>query len=223
MRLGWKCLSALAILAAAGTARADESYYLLMFASQRSPNWARHAHSFATFVKVTRDGAAGPAQVEAHTISWLPKNLHIKIFNFLPQTGHNFDLHETLNWVLCGGHRVSLWGPFQIRKELYGMGLCQIARLETGATWYKAVDTGYFCSVACNCMHAIMDINSERRGMRISSPGWGEHASETITHGMDCWLIDPCTTHPWVAELLGLGKYPITQRNWEPPGSCKCR
>lgn len=224
-RFPTRWLIAFVTILLAGQARAEDSYYLLMFSSQGSPNWARHAHSFATFVKITDNDGSGSPCVESHTISWLPANLHIKIFNILPQKGHNFELHETLDWVLGCGLHVCLWGPYQIRKELYDLALCQIARLETGSLWYKAVDTAYFSFVACNCMHAIMDLKSGPHGLRITSPGWGKAASETIAQGLECWLIDPCTTHYWVAGLFGLEKYPLDYCCWKPkhPANRSCQ
>ena len=39
--------------------RADESYYVLIFGSQRTPNRAKYTHTFATFVKVTDEGPGG--------------------------------------------------------------------------------------------------------------------------------------------------------------------
>src|SRR5206468_9271353 len=81
------------LLASASHAPAQEAYFLLMFGSQRTPPDPDQAHSFATFVRVRYNGPQpGVPIMEAHTISWLPENLHIRTRALLPEPGHNFDL-----------------------------------------------------------------------------------------------------------------------------------
>jgi hypothetical protein len=116
--------------------------------------------------------------------------------------------------VLSQQERVSLWGPYRIRKELYDMGLGQIARLESAGIRYKAVDIGYPASVASSCIHAISDLDGRTPRVHVATPGWGEVASYVLTHRLEPWIIDPCTTHPWVAEALGLGTYPVIHRDF---------
>jgi hypothetical protein len=179
------------------------------------PNIPKYSHSFATFVRVARS-PAHPAGcwVEAHTISWLPETLDIRLVRLRPETGRNFDLETTLTAVEEMGDRVSLWGPYQIRKELYDRALIQIGRLQSGAVGYKAVDALYRTSNASNCIHALSDVVDERGRLRICNQGFGEVASYYITRRYEPWLIDPEQVHPWVGDLLGLQRHAIIPRAW---------
>src|SRR5438309_1088585 len=73
-------------LLAEGPALAQDHYFLLMFASQRTPPNPNHAHTFATFVHVQQNALTpGIPLIESHTISWLPANLIIRIGALLPE------------------------------------------------------------------------------------------------------------------------------------------
>src|SRR5215203_773183 len=121
-------------LALTPSARAGEEYYLLMFGSQRVPANPNYSHTFATFVKATWVGD-GPCPenptLEAHTISWLPANLKIRTLALLPECGHNFDLHQSLDFALSTDQRVSMWGAYRIQPELYQLALQRKAELES--------------------------------------------------------------------------------------------
>ncbi len=212
-------LLALVLLAGAGPAAAHEEFYLLMFGSQRTPPDADHSHSFATFVRVCHDGP-NPAipVIEAHTISWLPANLHIRLFTLLPEPGHNFDLHTTLRFVQDDCQRVSLWGPYQIDPELYYRGLRQTRLLESGQVRYKAIDSGYSSSRVSNCIHAIGSVTEGYR-VRVLSPGWGETASYELLQAYRPWIVDQTHVYPWVGSALGLDAYPIIYRDYQHPRS----
>src|SRR5204863_1128531 len=135
--------------------------------------------------------------IEAHTISWLPANLKIRFLALLPEPGHNFDLHETLRFVLNDCQRVSLWGPYQINCDLYQLACKQIQLLQSGEVRYKAVDSGYPSNRVSNCIHALSSIVDGYR-VRVLSPGWGETASYTILQRYRPWIIDQCHTHDWL-------------------------
>ncbi|HZZ80413.1 MAG TPA: hypothetical protein VFE62_18060, partial [Gemmataceae bacterium] len=135
---------------------AGEAYYLLMFGSQQIPNNVNHAHTFATFVRVTWPGD-GPcpagAVYEAHTISWLPANLVIRTGALCAEPGHNFELHETIEYVRRNGERVSMWGPYLIEPELFEKALRKKARLESGTIRYKSDDSFRKDNRVTNCIH----------------------------------------------------------------------
>src|SRR5437764_1394440 len=114
--------------------------------------------------------------VEAHTISWLPENLHIRVRALLPEPGYNFGLHQTLRYALAEGQRVSLWGPYQIDPELFWKARQQILLLQSGQVCYKAVDSLYRTDRVSNCIHAI-DGAVDGHRVQVLSPGWGETAS----------------------------------------------
>jgi hypothetical protein len=212
-------VSSILLLAGLSQAPAQESYYVLMFGAQQTPPDPAHAHSFATFVRVCHNGPTpGTPVIEAHTISWLPANLHIRVFALLPEPGHNFELHRTLQFVLGDCQRVSMWGPYKIDAELYCRALKQEQLLLSGQVRYKAVDTGYSSDRVSNCIHALSSI-AEGNRVRVLSPGWGETASFAILQRYSPWIIDTGCTHDWVASALGLDKYPIVYRDYENPRS----
>lgn len=208
-------------LACTGAARAGEDYFLLMFGSQRVPANPNYSHSFATFVRVTWEGDGPCPQnplIEAHTISWLPRNMKVRVLALHPECGHNFDLHTTIRWCLCNDMRVSMWGAYRICPELYYLALRRIARLESGQVEYKANDAGYNSADVSNCIHAISTVIEGPR-FRVGSPGWGEPASYYLLQEFEPWIIQPGCTHPWVGSALGLDQYPIIYRDYTDPRS----
>src|SRR5262245_50904325 len=94
-------------------------YYMAIFSSQRDPNQPRFAHTFTTFVKaMPRDGKVGDDQIETVTISWMPATLNIAILSRQAEPGTNLDLEGSIAMAQKVGARVSMWGPYQIRKDL---------------------------------------------------------------------------------------------------------
>jgi hypothetical protein len=210
------------LLAGAPGARAGEAYYLLMFGAQRIPNNPDYSHTFATFVRATWPGdgpcPASPPCLEAHTISWLPRNLEVRTWALLPECGHNFELHDTLRYVLANGERVSLWGPYQVAPEVYAQALNHIGALQSGTVLYKANDLGHRSDRVSNCIHAVSTVVDGPR-LRVMRPVWGETASYAVLRRFLPWVIDPDRVHPWVGSALGLNAYPIIYRDWESPHS----
>jgi hypothetical protein len=192
--------------------RADDAYFVLIFSAQQVPNCPRYSHSFATFVHAANDGQS--MRLEHHTISWLPVSLNIRVLRLRPEPGRDLDLDTTLAFVESLGDRISLWGPYQIRKDLYDRALEQIAHLNSGAVQYKAVDALYRTMNVSNCIHALSELADNRGRLRITSPGFGEVASYYIAHRFEPGLMDPEQVHPWVGTCLGLENHPITPRAW---------
>jgi hypothetical protein len=212
-------LGALVLLAVTNSARADEFYYVLVFGSQQVPARATYSHSFAIFAKATGQGPCAQSyQLEAHTISWTPQAMDIRIGALLPECGQNLEINHTMQWALSTGQRISLWGPYQIRRDLYDRALAQINLLESGRVKYKAVDSGFPTNIASNCIHAISSVADGHR-LRVMSPSFGETASYYVTRRLEPWIIDPCQKHDWVFERLGLGAYPVIHRELENPQS----
>jgi hypothetical protein len=205
--------------AAAPAARGADFYYVLVFGSQTPRPCPRYSHTFATFVKATGAGpcAEGYA-LEAHTISWLPADLEVRPAALLSEPGRNLDLYGTLRWAAATEQRVSLWGPYQIDRELYGRALGQIASLESGEVRYKAVDSGCQSDRVSNCIHAVSAV-ADGHHLLVLSPGFGEVASYRVGLGFRPWIVDPCQRHDWVAARLGLDGWPLLRRGWEAPRS----
>jgi hypothetical protein len=207
-RAGWVAL--LLLLGPANPAGATEAYYVLVFGSQRTLNEPCYSHSWATFVRAVWD-RPGPPRLEAHTISWLPRSLRIRVLALAPENGTNLDLDATLRYVLANGERVSLWGPFQIDRGLYLRALEQIRLLQSGRVLYKKLDTGYTSDCVSNCIHAVSSL-AEGHRLHVLTPCWGETASFAILGDFSPWIMEPCTVHSWVAKALGLAAYPIIYR-----------
>jgi len=203
----------LCLTPASPAADPGESYYLLVFGSQREPNEPKYAHTFGTFVKVIDSGPCARMHLESHTISWLPTTMDVRVRALLPEEGHNFELHHTIRWALDNGERVSLWGPYRIDRELYCKALDQIARLQSGKIKYKAVDSGYPNSRVSNCIHALSGVTSYLLRPRIASPGWGEIASSLVKDRFEPHILNGAQIYPWVADALGLHQYPIIYRD----------
>jgi hypothetical protein len=200
------------VLTLSGPARGVEAYFLLMFGAQQVPNDPNYSHTWAGFVRATWDGPqGGQCRLEVHTISWLPRNLRIRALALLPECGQNFDLHTTLRWAYANDARVSLWGPYQIDRDVYLRALAQIQFLESGQVLYKANDAGYSSDQVSNCIHAVSSITEGYR-LRVASPVWGETASYYVLGELEPWIMDPCRTHPWVGSAIGLDQYPIIYR-----------
>jgi hypothetical protein len=214
-----RCLAATTVLLAlttAGPAHAGDCHFMMVFASQRPNNRPQYAHSFAAFVKARCDGGCIDLTcVEAFSISWLPEGLDVDVYRLMPECGVNVELHATIRHALGQGCRISVWGPYQIKPELYHQALTQKARLESGAVRYKAIDTGYPTERVSNCIHALSDLAVNAPRLRVFTPAWGETASYLITRVLSPWIIDPCRTHDCLLDHLGLTCYPLVRRDLE--------
>jgi hypothetical protein len=212
-KAGWAGVLALAALALpCQSARAAEHYYVIIFAAQADPPLPRYAHTFATFVRAAGSSPACCA-VEAHTISWLPASGEIRTFRFFPERGANLDLAGSLRFARSLGARVSRWGPFEVRPELYARAQAEIALLSTGVVEYKVLDRGLRPRVATNCIHAASDIDVDD-GLLETGVAYGEEASYLVAWHYRRWMIEPERVHEWVLERVGLCGAPIEPRNW---------
>jgi len=200
---------ALWLLAVGAPSRAeesDESYYMTIFSAQADSRDPRRTHSFATFVKATGTGdAAKKSPIEIHTISWMPRSLDIVVLRRRPEPGINLDLASSLRWAESRNCLVSMWGPYQIDKQLYERAVAQEARLNSGLVLYKAIDRRFRPGTASNCIHAVADLDTDN-GLLHSGQGRGDAASRQVAQHLDRWIINPEQTHAWVASRLGLNE-----------------
>lgn len=203
------------LLTLTGGVRADPCYYLLMFGAQAEKDRPKYTHTFATFVKV--DPTALPAcQFEAHTISWLPATLNIRVLACHPECGRNVGLHETIRWALSNCEHVSMWGPYRIQADLYRRAVRQCALLDSGQVRYKAIDSFHKSNRVANCIHAVSSIDAGYR-LVVLSPSWGDKASWNVLRRMEPCICDPCTVYPRIASGLGLDQFPIIRRPFGRP------
>lgn len=200
---------ALALGSGAGSAFADDRYFLIVFGSQRTLKSPDHAHTFAAFVK--RGEGPDGVQLETRTISWLPANLPVRTLKIRPETGHNYELDETIRFLQGDRQRVSLWGPYEIRPELFELAGRKIEELNRGQIRYKSYDGFYRSDNVTNCIHAVASVTGGHR-VRVFGPGWGDTASYFVLESMMPWVIGRTTTHDCVARELGLDKYAIAYR-----------
>jgi hypothetical protein len=210
----------LLVLGLAAPAHGDEFYYVLVFGSQLTPaRCIAPSHTFAAFVKATGHGpCAENYQLEAHTISWMPRTLDVRAAALLPEPGQNVGLDATIRWALATGQRVSLWGPFQIDRNLYEGALREICYLESGQAQYKVIDNGWPANRVSNCIHAV-DAAAGRWRLQLFDHSFGETASYHVAEQLLPWIIDPCRKHSWIVDRMGLRAYPMIERNWENPRS----
>jgi hypothetical protein len=181
-----------------------ESYYMAVFAAQANFDDPSLTHTFATFVKVT--GTGGPAKadrMEVHTISWMPQSLNIVILQRDPEPGTNLDLQSSLRWAASRNLRVSMWGPYRVRRVLYDRAVEQEARLRSGRVLYKAVDRWLRPGVASNCIHAVGDLGPGN-GLLDAGQAAGDAASRQVVRHLSPWVIDGGRTHARMARRLGL-------------------
>jgi hypothetical protein len=169
----------------------DTSYYMTIFSAQADSRDPRRTHSFATFVKAIGTGdSVKDSPIEVHTISWMPQSLDIVILRRRPEPGANLDLASSLRWAESRNCRVSMWGPYQIDRDLYDRAVRQEARLRSGRVLYKALDRRFRPGMASNCIHAVSDLDIDH-GLLRSGQGRGDAASRQVAHA-------------WVASRLGL-------------------
>ena len=133
----------------------------------------------------------------------------------LPEPGINLDLPTSFDVVLSQCEEVSAWGPLQIQKELYCLARRHAQRLASGDVRYKTIDFAHNPLRVSNCIHALTVFNYERLRPRIGRTNFGEVASYYVADNYRDWLICPRQTHCWIADLLGLGQYPIKWRRLE--------
>ncbi len=203
------------VLSLTGSARAGESYYMIVFGSQLPKiNLPAHTHSFAVFLRARGEGCCMDQHgLEGWTISWMPRSLQIEVLRLHPECGVNLSLHQSLAWAQGDCQRISMWGPYQIQKELFDRALCQVARLQSGAVSYKAINLCRFTDQVTNCVHAISNLSTDSTRLHCGFPGWGESASYLIVLNLAPWILDHHQTHDWLIGRLGLDRYPLVRRD----------
>jgi len=212
-RVGVVLALQLAIIGTIGaeTARAEDCYYLVMFAFDKGPLCPKNSHTFAAFVKVSEQ-----KQLEVVTISWLPTTLQVVVLRPHPEPGGNLTLTASLAQAAPNGACITAWGPFQIDGELFDRARCQAARLDSGCVAYIALDCLWRRCGALNCIHAVSDIALDR-GCLCTGWAHGRSASRIVLNHLRPWIVCSQQTHDWLKPLLGLNCYPI---RYEPFPCC---
>ena len=165
-----------------------ERYFMIPFAYQDDGNHPEKSHSFISVIRVFADNkeakeTEGLAQgkyrnreFEAFTISWLPAdfltNPNLCVFdgpgarlfaskNKCPiSEGRNFNLAETIQLAVDAKNAVAMWGPYEIRKPGFDLGVKRKELLEGGTIKYRADDRLYQKDkVAISCFHAMSGLD----------------------------------------------------------------
>jgi hypothetical protein len=195
----------------AGKARGDERYYVLIFGSQSSPKQLRYTHTWATFVRAAGEGPDPSAYaIQAHTISWLPATLVVKVLRPWPEPGVNLDLYQTLAAMDANRESVTMWGPFVIGPQVYEKSLRVLQVIASGRAQYRAISTPRNLLVS-DCIHAVAASDPIfGRGhyplIRIGKPASRYIARQIMTRSVfDQYAYD----NSWLVPRLGLDRYPI--------------
>jgi hypothetical protein len=165
-----------------------DRYFIIPFAYQNDKNDPEFSHSFISVVRVLADNKQPKLtpglktrsyknrEFEAFTISWLPRdflsNPHLCVFDgtgarLIPEKntcplspGKNFTLEETLKLAVGDKSAVAMWGPYEIHKKGFDLGMKRKHLLDGGTIKYRADDRLYRKdNVAINCFHAMAGLD----------------------------------------------------------------
>jgi hypothetical protein len=215
IRLNRYWRAAIVLLAAFGSARAD-TFYVVVFGADSKPQRPKFSHSWATFVRLPGDCGCGPPAdpkpLESITISWMPCKIELTPHRPLSEPGTNLDLQASFAAAYAHCEHVGAYGPLQIDECLFCRAKQHLNELESGAIRYKTIDAGHPFLNACNCIHALTAFESGQPRVRVGRTNFGEVASYFVTESYLPHIIDPSQVHCWIADVLGLGLYPIKWR-----------
>jgi hypothetical protein len=167
-------------------ANKQDRYFIVPFAFQDRRIRPQLSHSFISVIRVFADGkqpSLTPGfrhgryknrNFEAFTISWVPHDFDTngvcvfdgfgsRIFatwNKCPiVAGSNYRLDKTLKVAINDKDAVGMWGPYEIRKEAFDLGVQRKLLLDRGMIRYKADDRlTRKDRVAINCFHAMANL-----------------------------------------------------------------
>jgi hypothetical protein len=184
---------------------ADDHYYLAIFASDADSYRPTKTHCFATAIHLCN------CRVETCTISWLPRSG--KIRPLLPEPGRNFSLAETMAWSQEGGMHVAVWGPYEIRKELFDRFVAWKAELDGPDYVYCGPSKFNPVPGTVDCANALVMLT--RKGQAYHGIfGFGEAASAQIVEELSPCFLDPCRPHREVLDLLGIDPRCLVRRDF---------
>jgi hypothetical protein len=167
-------------------ANKKDRYFIVPFAFQDRRIKPQLSHSFISVIRVFADGkqpSLTPGfrhgryknrNFEAFTISWVPHDFDTNgvcvfdgfgsrlfpTWNKCPiVVGRNYRLDETLKVAINDKDSVGMWGPYEIRKEAFDLGVQRKLLLDRGTIRYKADDRiTRKDRVAINCFHAMANL-----------------------------------------------------------------
>lgn len=161
-----------------------DRYFIIPFAYENRGNDPGYSHSFISVIRVfadnkqpkrtpgLREGKYKGRKFEAFTISWLPhdfvENPNLCVFegvgsrifarrNRCPVVpGKDHDLRQTIQLGVNVKNAFGMWGPYEISKPGFDLGVGRKRLLDKGTIKYRADDRGYReRGEAINCFHAM--------------------------------------------------------------------
>ena len=189
-----------------------DHYFIVAFAYQDRWHTPQRSHSFISVIHLLPEGKKlGPTSgfkqgkfkgrdFEAFNISWAPHdfdtNPHLCVFDGFGSrlfatwnkcpiiAGRNFTLGETLKLALNNKNAVGMWGPYEVRKEAFDLGVKRKRLLDGGTIKYKADDRLYRKDrVAINCFHAMAGLEELYPNGGLFGTGfkmWGINGTERV-------------------------------------------
>ncbi|HEV2842809.1 MAG TPA: hypothetical protein VGW39_15920 [Chthoniobacterales bacterium] len=166
----------------------SDRYFIIPFAYQDRENQPEYSHSFISVIRVLADNKEPKLtpgletrkyknrEFEAFTISWLPhdflSNPNLCVFdgpgarvfpekNKCPVSpGQNFTLAETIKLAVDAKNAVAMWGPYEINKIGFDLGVKRKRLLDGGTIKYRADDRLYQKDkIAISCFHAMAGLD----------------------------------------------------------------
>jgi len=161
-----------------------DRYFIVPFAYENRGNDPAFSHSFMSVIRVFADDKHAAVtqglklrkyknrEFEAFTISWLPhdflENPQLCVFegvgsrifatrNTCPlSVGKSFQLDDTIKLAVSDKNALAMWGPYEITKPAFDLGVRRMRLLNAGTIKYRADDRLYRKNrVAINCFHAM--------------------------------------------------------------------
>ena len=161
-----------------------DRYFIIPFAYQDKGNHPEFSHSFVTVIRVFATNKEPKLtsglptrqykgwEFEAFNISWLPAdfltNPHLCVFDgfgsrLFPKLnkcpispGKNVSLQETITLAVNAKNAVAMWGPYEIAKAGFDLGVKRKQLLDAGTIKYRADDRLYRKNrIAISCFHAM--------------------------------------------------------------------
>jgi hypothetical protein len=189
-----------------------ERYFIIPFAYEDRGNHPELSHSFISVIRVFADNKQQKLtpglttrkyknrEFEAFTISWLPRdflsNPNLCVFDgpgarLIPENnkcpispGRNFSLAETIKLAVDAKNAVAMWGPYEIRKEGFDLGVRRKKLLDSGTIKYRADDRVYRKDkIAISCFHAMAGLDELFPNGGLFGTGfkmWGFHGTERV-------------------------------------------
>src|SRR5207302_168251 len=99
--------------------------------------------------------------------------------------------------------RVTLWGPYAIRKELYDLAARQADRLNRGEMRYITFDRRNRGKDASNCIHAVCDLDSTQPPLDTGA-NYGDDTGELLVDHFRRYILPPRGPTRWLTDQLNL-------------------